>query len=349
MKILLVSPLPPPKGGIANWTERFVAYSGQYGLECQVVNTALGSDRATNFSDQKHLKSEASRTIRILKDCLKKTREFNPDIVHINSSCSPTGLLRDYLCMLIMRKRKIVFHCRCTIQHQLGTSGWAKQIFKRAVNRSECVLVLNCESAQFVKEITGKEAIKVPNFIPDQCLIHEKKIIRDSIEKLVFTGHILKSKGIDEILYAARKLPDKRFYLLGSVSEEYKDAAIPDNVVLTGSLEMGSVFEYLDESDVFVFPTYTEGFSNSLAEAMARGLPVITTDVGANADMIEDQGGIIVPVGDGGAVVGAVKSLESPEKRSVMSAWNVEKTRENYLIANVVVKLIAIYKKVLDS
>lgn len=53
MKVLLVSPLPPPKGGIATWTERFVEYSKQCNLMCEVVNTAVTGKRAVSFSSHR--------------------------------------------------------------------------------------------------------------------------------------------------------------------------------------------------------------------------------------------------------------------------------------------------------
>ena len=52
--------------------------------------------------------------------------------------------------------------------------------------------------------------------------------------------------------------------------------------------------KYLDKADVFLFPSYTEGFSISLTEAMASGLPCIASDVGANQDMLENHGGILI-------------------------------------------------------
>lgn len=54
-------------------------------------------------------------------------------------------------------------------------------------------------------------------------------------------------------------------------------------------------------------------FSNALLEAMSVGLPIIASNVGANADMIEENGGVIVPVRDVQAIVDAIISLNNPE------------------------------------
>ena len=102
-------------------------------------------------------------------------------------------------------------------------------------------------------------------------------------------------------LQRTKTSPIKIFVLAGIISDEYKECELPANVVMAGNLDASAVREQLDMADVFLFPSYTEGFSNSLAEAMARGLPVITTKVGANVDMLEDRGGVYVPVGNGDA------------------------------------------------
>ena len=320
MKVLLVSPLPPPKGGIATWTERFVEYSKRNGLVCEVVNTAVTGKRAVSFSSKKELLSETVRTLRILKNYFSKLRRFAPDIVHINTSCSPTGLIRDYICMLMTPCNiKNVLHCRCTIEDQLMGKRWGKNVLSKVIQYADKVIVLNDASMQFVREVRKKDAVKIPNYISEDYVRNEKKLINDKIHRLIYTGHIMRSKGIDEIIYAAKKLPEKIFILAGIISDEYKKCELPANIIMTGNLDAGAVCEQLDMADVFLFPSYTEGFSNSLAEAMARGLPVITTKVGANVDMLEDQGGVFVPVGNGEAVVEAINYLEAPKVRQVMS------------------------------
>ena len=350
MKILLVSPLPPPNGGIASWTERFLEYSEQNNLACKVVNSAVIGDRISSFSERKHFFAEVKRTLCILKNYCATLRVFAPDIIHINTSCSPTGLLRDYACVLMThRKSKIVVHCRCTVEDQLKVKKWAKNVFSRLAKRADMIFVLNDASIRSIRELAGKEAIKVPNFIRKDYVIKEKKSINDEVKRLVYTGHILHSKGVDEILSAAKMLPQKTFVLAGTISEEYAKRELPPNVIMTGNLDSRAVCEQLDKADVFLFPSYTEGFSNSLAEAMARGLPVITTKVGANEDMLEDRGGVYVPIGDANAIVKAVNLIERSEIRRYMSEWNVRKTENSYCIERVMHQITSLYKEVLQE
>ena len=114
-----------------------------------------------------------------------------------------------------------------------------------------------------------------------------------------------------------------------------------------GRLEAVDVYRQLDEADVFIFPSLTEGFSNALLEAMARGVPVIATDVGANKDMIEERGGVIVPVHDVEAMKAALYDMEPKEKRKKMSEWNINKVKKYYEYNKVLQELMHIYEEII--
>lgn len=83
----------------------------------------------------------------------------------------------------------------------------------------------------------------------------------------------------------------------------------------------------------------------ALAEAMSRGLPTVTTDVGANKDMIEYKGGVIVSVGDVDAMQNAINSIMEKNVREQMSKWSVQKVRDCYLTQTVMKSFAEIYKE----
>ena len=71
--------------------------------------------------------------------------------------------------------------------------------------------------------------------------------------------------------------------------------------------------------DVFVLPSFAEGTSKSVIEAMAHGLPIITTSVGGSPDLLTPEAGILVPPGDSAALADAMQSLAAdPELRKRM-------------------------------
>jgi glycosyltransferase involved in cell wall biosynthesis len=80
--------------------------------------------------------------------------------------------------------------------------------------------------------------------------------------------------------------------------------------------------------DVFVLPSFAEGTSKSVIEAMAHGLPIITTNVGGSPDLLPTGAGILVPPGDSAALANAMQCLASdPALRKQMG----QAARDRYL------------------
>jgi len=80
--------------------------------------------------------------------------------------------------------------------------------------------------------------------------------------------------------------------------------------------------------DVFVLPSFAEGTSKSVIEAMSHGLPIITTNVGGSPDLLTPSAGILVPPGDSSALADAMQFLASdPALRKRMG----QAARDRYL------------------
>ena len=81
-------------------------------------------------------------------------------------------------------------------------------------------------------------------------------------------------------------------------------------------------------------------------EAMARGLPSIVTDVGANKDMVENNGGIVVPLLDVDCLKNAFSVMDNRAKRESMSAWCVKKVKSTYTTDEVMKSIISSYMNI---
>lgn len=121
----------------------------------------------------------------------------------------------------------------------------------------------------------------------------------------------------------------------------------PDNVILLGEKSKEFVQHELDTTDAFLFLSrYTgEGFSNALAEAMSHSLPCVVSDWAANADMIENKGGIVLKNYDVKDVVEAIKKIESSETRRKMGNWNYNKIKTAYSDSVVTNMYVDAYEK----
>ena len=116
MRVLLLSPLPPPSGGIARWTERYLEWCNGK-PDVAVVNTALQGERAGEAGKQRKLTDEIKRALYVIRETNKGLKR-KTDIVHINTSCSRFGILRDWICLELAHKKKVpvIVHCHCNIE-----------------------------------------------------------------------------------------------------------------------------------------------------------------------------------------------------------------------------------------
>jgi glycosyltransferase involved in cell wall biosynthesis len=82
-----------------------------------------------------------------------------------------------------------------------------------------------------------------------------------------------------------------------------------DRVRLAGEADAHALAAHYDEADVFVLPTLHEGYGMAVAEALAHGLPVISTPTGAIGDLVGEDAGLLVPPGDAGALTAALSRV----------------------------------------
>lgn len=125
--------------------------------------------------------------------------------------------------------------------------------------------------------------------------------------RFIFIARLLAEKGAFEFLEAARILKKQNasaeFIVLGGLDQDNPaaltqaqlDAVIEEQLIIYPG-HVNNVQEWLSGSHVFVLPSYREGVPRSTQEAMATGLPIITTDVpGCRETVINGKNGFIVP------------------------------------------------------
>lgn len=87
MKVLLISPLPPPAGGIATWTELYMKSKKAKENNVKIINTSIIGERAQNLTGYNYA-DEIKRLKSIIKELNSNLKKEKFDIVHVNSSCS---------------------------------------------------------------------------------------------------------------------------------------------------------------------------------------------------------------------------------------------------------------------
>lgn len=182
--------------------------------------------------------------------------------------------------------------------------------------------------------------------------------------KFVITtiGNIRRVKGHDVLIRAAaaivRQFPEVCFNIGGGVLEPAYFAELQN---LIRELNLGNHFhfagsitdlrQHLAAADIFVLPSRSEGFSNAIIEAMAASLPVVATNVGGNAEAVQNGvSGYIVPSEDSQALaVSIMKLLADPTKAKAMGAAGKQRVAEKFTIEAMMEQTTATYSKLLTE
>ena len=202
-------------------------------------------------------------------------------------------------------------------------------------NKSDMIFSLNGQTTSYLQPITDTPIRQIPNFITVGELA-EGHEIREELKSVLYVGGLVKNKGVGECLEIASRMPDIVFKFVGKGDPCFEEEARKrglGNVVFLGSKDRPEVKAELQQADIFLFMTHFlgEGFSNALCEAMAAGLPCVVTDWAANADMIGEKGGFVVPVKGVEQAVAAIEKLKDKQLRSLCSASNIEKVKTQYV------------------
>lgn len=286
------------------------------------------------------------RHISLLKDVkslLQMIRVFKkekPDIVHsITPKAGLVSMLAAWICRVPVRmhtytglvfptttgmKQKVLIAmdrllCACATYINPEGQGVANDLRRFSITKKPLHIIGN-------GNVRGIDADYWKNDGYDRNDLRNNLQIEKDDFVFVFVGRLVGDKGINELVAAFKQLMAEhskvKLLLIGPYEnqldplrpETEKEIETNQSIITTGNQE--DVRPYYVAADAFVFPSYREGFPNTVIEAGALGLPSIVTDInGANEIIIPPQNGVIVPSKSVEALYQAMSYfLESPEE-----------------------------------
>lgn len=239
---------------------------------------------------------DALRTLYHVGQLIKREK---PDVIHLASSAS-LSLFKDDLLVKKARKHQIpiVLHWHFgRIPQLMKQNNWEWKLLLSIIRNSSMSIVIDNSSYKTLLNLGVSNLKYVPN--PLAINIEQKARAIDHANKhrqagrVIFVGHIIRNKGVFELVDACSKIPHiKELLLIGPYEEQIKtdlmQMAGEDATWLkfTGPLSIDEVIGYMRSSPMLILPSYTEGFPMVILEAMAMGCAVIATDVGAIPEML---------------------------------------------------------------
>jgi len=168
----------------------------------------------------------------------------------------------------------------------------ARFLMRRLISAPSGIVVQSESKRQFFADIGRKKDVHVmPNGVEIRAM--PQRAGREGPARVVFICTTLASvKGIDLIVAAAPELREcARFTFVAATSgarRRIREAGLDDMATIHGVVPREQMREIYEQSDLFVLPSRSEGFPNSLLEAMAAGLPVVASRVGAVPEIVDD-------------------------------------------------------------
>lgn len=302
MKILLATPYGAAIGGIARWSQHIVKYYEKIGhKDCEMDILPMGRQSFTNIdSAYKRVYYGVRDYHSFLVKEKKMMNEKKYDIFHLVSSAS-LSLFKDFIMLSAAKKRgaKTIVHFRFGRIPELSIKrNWEWRMICKVVQLSDMAIVLDKASYKTLHNAGYDNVVLLPNPVaPRVSEIIEKTNIKERIPRtLLFAGHGIRTKGIYELIEACKQIPDIKLRMIGNIADDVKNELI----TLSGNakwLDVAGEFPYektiaeMRSCDIFVLPTYTEGFPNVILESMACGCAIVTTPVGAIPEMLEEENG----------------------------------------------------------
>ncbi len=312
----------------------------------------------------------------------KEVASPNSNIKIINLPCNfPNRILKTYLFYLLtksinLNNYNVVQGAGKVVKHHIyrAGGGFHKLYLKFQKKRKKISIydkivlkiekeIFNPNNTNFVISVSNfvaKEIVKEFNFPQDRIVVlhncidtnifkPKEEIINNKILKCLFVANDYKLKGLENVLLALKNFKNFKLKVIGNDNPQYfknlsHKLKINDKIEFLGSKKNEELVRLYQESDLLIHPTYYDPFSNVCLEAMACGVPVITTKLNGVSEIIDNfKDGVIIDSPENiKQLIEGIRFFENKENL-YNSKINAVKKAKLYSVDKYVERLLEIY------
>jgi len=352
----------PVVGGIENHVRDLAEEFARRGHTVTVLVTNLGRQTVEeNINGVRVIKAGRLGTVAstpLSLAFLSQSWALRPDITHLHLPY-PVGEVSQ---LLVGRHRPFVVTYHADVTHPV----------QRAIMRLYAPILRQVLAQASRVLVTSPHYLRTSLYL--RPVAHKARIITSSVNTsrftppltappphpptLLFVGRMRHYKGIDVLLHAMLRLPDEtRLLLAGDGPKRAEWEALSNSlglqrrVTFLGAVPDEQLPALYQSAHVFVLPSITraEALGLVMVEAMASGLPCVTTEIGTGTSYLVEAGqsGLVVPPADPAALARAVAQLISdPVLRQQMGAAGYARVRSEFTLEAMTRKVEQIYSEV---
>lgn len=353
MSVLMVGVGPETRGGMWSVAKGYID-SPQLSAAVNLRYVATSESLDASFA------AKAKRAFVGIREARDLLRQGSVDLAHIHMAERGSFFRKAAVVALArMRRVPVVLHMHGGSFDRFFENAprWLRAYIRRTLNSAQRIVVLGDRFAELYRAI-GVDPLKI-EILPNAVVVPETNPYDVDSRDVVYLGLLSRNKGIIEYLDAIAEIDDKRdfeyrFKFFGPEGDvdlvaEIGQRGLGSRVVYGGFLDAEQRAKQLSRSCILVLPSHFEVFPMCVIEAMAYGIPVVSTDVGSVSDAITDgDNGVLVGPSDSVALADAVSGLLAHrETRLSMSEAAYAIASSRYSMESHVRKLLDIYRDII--
>lgn len=282
---------------------------------------------------------------------------LRPDVAHVHSPY-PLGEAANWL---LSRARATVITHHSDIVRQRAWLRLYGPLLRRVLRAADRIIATSpryVETSPWLRPVREK-CVVIPNSVDHTRFTPPTNQLTNQ-PTLLFTGRLRYYKGLDTLLQALPSLPGVCLIIVGDGPmrgewERLTDVlALRDRVAFAGEVPDEDLPSHYHAADIFVLPANAraEAFGIVLLEAMASGLPCITTEVGTGTSWVVQDGvtGLVVPPRNPQALAHAIQELlDNPERRAAIGRAARVRIEAEFTPKRMIARVQAVYEEALAA